>query len=54
MLIFGTSQKEVFLTKDFLSSQFSMKDMGEADVILGIRIKREKEGLSLTQSHYIE
>jgi len=31
-----------------------MKDMGEADVILGIRIKRENKGLSLTQSHYIE
>ncbi|GJS16862.1 zinc finger, CCHC-type containing protein [Tanacetum coccineum] len=27
--------------KEFLSSNFSMKDVGEADVILGIRIKRE-------------
>ncbi|KAL9293819.1 putative RNA-directed DNA polymerase [Arabidopsis thaliana] len=31
-----------------------MNDMGETDVILGIRIKRENKGLSLTQSHYIE
>nr|GEU68041.1 zinc finger, CCHC-type [Tanacetum cinerariifolium] len=31
-----------------------MKYMGEADVILGIRIKRENKGLTITQSHYIE
>ncbi|GKD32834.1 zinc finger, CCHC-type containing protein, partial [Tanacetum coccineum] len=34
MLIFGTDQVQVNLTKEFLSSRFSMKDMGEADVIL--------------------
>nr|GEW05827.1 zinc finger, CCHC-type [Tanacetum cinerariifolium] len=28
--------------------------MGEADVILGMRIKRENKGLTITQSHYIE
>ncbi|GJQ93833.1 hypothetical protein Tco_0004972 [Tanacetum coccineum] len=28
--------------------------MGEADVILGIRIKRENKGIVITQSHYIE
>jgi hypothetical protein len=31
-----------------------MKDMGEADVILGIRIKHESNGISISQSHYIE
>ena len=31
-----------------------MKDLGEADVILGIRIKRMNKGLVMTQSHYIE
>ncbi|GJT25921.1 zinc finger, CCHC-type containing protein [Tanacetum coccineum] len=41
MLIFGTDQVQVDTTKEFLSSRFSMKDMGEADVILGIRIKHE-------------
>nr|GEU41407.1 zinc finger, CCHC-type [Tanacetum cinerariifolium] len=41
MLIFGTDQVWVDLTKKFLSSRFSMKDMGEADVIFGIRIKHE-------------
>ncbi|GJS27102.1 zinc finger, CCHC-type containing protein [Tanacetum coccineum] len=42
------------LTKEFLSSKFSMKDMGEADVILGIRIKHESNGIAISQSHYIE
>ncbi|GKC14299.1 zinc finger, CCHC-type containing protein, partial [Tanacetum coccineum] len=40
--------------KKFLSSRFSMKDMGEADVILGIKIKRKNKGIVITQSHYIE
>ncbi|GJZ83038.1 zinc finger, CCHC-type containing protein [Tanacetum coccineum] len=35
------NENKVDLTKEFLSSRFSMKDMGEADVILVIRIKHE-------------
>ena len=31
-----------------------MKDLGEASVILGIKITRSKKGISLDQSHYIE
>ncbi|GKA32914.1 zinc finger, CCHC-type containing protein [Tanacetum coccineum] len=31
-----------------------MKDTGEADVILGIRIKHESNGIAISQSHYIE
>ncbi|GJR07521.1 zinc finger, CCHC-type containing protein [Tanacetum coccineum] len=54
MLIFGTDQVYVDLTKEFLSSRFSMKDMGEADVILGISIKHESNGIAISQSHYIE
>ncbi|GKA56682.1 zinc finger, CCHC-type containing protein, partial [Tanacetum coccineum] len=54
MLIFGTDQVQVDLTKEFLSSRFSMKDMGEADVILGIRIKHESNGIAISQSHYIK
>ncbi|GKC60873.1 zinc finger, CCHC-type containing protein [Tanacetum coccineum] len=33
---------------------FSMKDMGEADVILGIRIKHESNKIAISQSHYIQ
>nr|GEX77190.1 zinc finger, CCHC-type [Tanacetum cinerariifolium] len=49
-----TDQNQVDKTKRFLSSRFSMKDMGEADVILGIKIKRKNKGIVITQSHYIE
>ncbi|GJX15702.1 zinc finger, CCHC-type containing protein [Tanacetum coccineum] len=54
MLIFSTDQVQVDLIKKFLSSRFSIKDMGEADVILGIRIKHESNGIDISQSHYIE
>nr|GEW46871.1 zinc finger, CCHC-type [Tanacetum cinerariifolium] len=54
MLIFGADQVHAYLTKEFLSSRFSMKDMGDADVILGIKIKHESNGITISQAHYIE
>nr|GFA64290.1 zinc finger, CCHC-type [Tanacetum cinerariifolium] len=48
------NENKVDLTKEFLSSRFFMKDMGEADVILGIRIKHHSNGIAISQSHYIE
>ncbi|GJV56069.1 zinc finger, CCHC-type containing protein [Tanacetum coccineum] len=54
MLIFGTDQVQVDLTKEFSSSRFSMKGMREVDVILGIRIKHESNGIAISQSFYIE
>ena len=53
-LIFGTDLEYVETTKLFLSGSFDMKDMGVADVILGIRIIRNNDGISLSQTHYIE
>nr|GEY71036.1 hypothetical protein [Tanacetum cinerariifolium] len=47
-------QNQVDKTKKFLSSKFSIKDMGEAEVIPGIKIKRKDKGIVITQSHYIE
>nr|GEV02253.1 zinc finger, CCHC-type [Tanacetum cinerariifolium] len=35
--------KQVDLTKEFLTSRFSMKDMGEADVILGLILLLQRE-----------
>ena len=54
MLIMGTSKDVIMSTKKLLSSIFDMKDLGLADVILGIQIKRNNEGYILTQSHYVE
>ena len=36
------------------SSNFNMKDMGEANVILGIKIIMSDDGLPLSQEHYME
>nr|GEW12006.1 hypothetical protein [Tanacetum cinerariifolium] len=52
MLIFGIDQNQVDKTKKFLSSRFSIKDMGEADIILGINIRHENKRIVITQSHY--
>ncbi|GJV17752.1 zinc finger, CCHC-type containing protein [Tanacetum coccineum] len=54
MLIFSTDQVQVDLTKEFLSLKFFMKDIGEADVILSIRIKHKSNEIAISQSYYIE
>uniref|UniRef100_A0A2N9HCN4 CCHC-type domain-containing protein n=1 Tax=Fagus sylvatica TaxID=28930 RepID=A0A2N9HCN4_FAGSY len=54
MLIFGTNMLGVCETKKYLVSVFKMKDLNEADTILGIKVKRHSEGYALCQSHYIE
>ncbi|GJR21743.1 zinc finger, CCHC-type containing protein [Tanacetum coccineum] len=48
------NKNKVDLTKEFLSSRFSIKDMGDSDIILDIRIKHKSNGLAISQSHYIE
>ena len=51
MLIFGTSVHIVNEIKKLLSSHFEMKDMGEANVILGIKIRKTDDGFSSCQSY---
>ena len=48
MLIFGTSLEVVCETKKFLDSKFDMKDLGEAEVILGIKITKTPNRLKLS------
>ena len=54
MLIVSTDMVGVTETKDYLSSVFKMKDLGEVDTILGIKIQRHSGGFSLNQTHYVE
>ena len=49
-----TINEMIKTTKKILTSKFDMKDMGVADVILGIKISKTSEGLVLSQSHYID
>ena len=53
MLILGTNIEIIKSTKRMLSNSFDMKDLRIADVILGIKITRTPDGISLSQSHYM-
>ncbi|GJQ98467.1 zinc finger, CCHC-type containing protein [Tanacetum coccineum] len=52
----GDLKEEVYMKQPegFVMPGFFMKDMREADIILGIKIKRENKGIVITKSHYIE
>jgi hypothetical protein len=55
ILIFGISFDVIKEAKQFLSNNFEMKDLGETDVILNIKLLRESiGGVTLLQSHYVE
>ena len=54
LLIFGSHIDAVNKVKNLLRQNFDMKDLGEADLILGTKITRTSDGIALDQSHYIE
>ena len=54
ILIVGSNNEMIRTTKRLLNSKFDMKDMGFADMILGIKITRTSGGIVLTKSHYVE
>ena len=54
LLIFGTSLDVVHNAKHFLASNFDMKDLGKANIILGNKILRDNDCITLSQSHYVE
>jgi hypothetical protein len=55
ILIFGTSLNVIKEVKEFLSQNFEMKDLGETDVILNIKLVREgDDGVTLLQSYYVK
>jgi hypothetical protein len=54
ILIFGTNIDIINEVKFFLSKSFDMKVLGEADVILNIKLIKEDSRITLSQSHYVE
>ncbi|KAL0455836.1 UNVERIFIED_CONTAM: Retrovirus-related Pol polyprotein from transposon RE2 [Sesamum latifolium] len=56
ILLIGNDVKMLGDTKAWLSTQFSMKDLGEASYILGIKIIRDrsKRMFGMTQTSYVE
>ena len=41
-------------TKEYLASNFKMKDLYKVDTILGTKVKKHERNFALSQSHYIE
>ena len=54
ILIKGTRKDVINSTKMMLNSSFDMKDLGQVDVILRIKIIKNDEGCILAQFHYVE
>jgi hypothetical protein len=56
ILIVGNNKEMIDTTKKWLSSNFEMKDMGEANYVLGVKIIRDRSQrlLGLTQETYIK
>ncbi|KAK4390391.1 Retrovirus-related Pol polyprotein from transposon TNT 1-94 [Sesamum angolense] len=56
ILLIGNDTKMLGNTKAWLSTQFSMKNLGDASYILGIKIYRDRSRmiLGMTQASYIE
>ena len=44
ILIFGNNINVIKEVKDFMSNNFEMKDLGEADVILNVKLMRDGIG----------
>ena len=56
ILIMGSNTEMLKSVKEWLSSKFSMKDLGDASYILGVKIYRDrsKRMLGLSQAKYID
>jgi len=56
MLLIGNKKEIVHNVKTQLSSMFDMKDLGDANFILGVEFKRDhgNKKLSLNQRKYVE
>ena len=54
LLIFGPNMDIINVAKMLLKNNFNMKDLGVANVILGMKISRTSNDIFVDQSHYIE
>ena len=54
MLILGTNNEVIKSIKKMLSNNFDMQDLGVTDIILGIKITRTPDEISLSQSYYVD
>jgi len=53
IMIFFINIQVINITKSFFSENFDIKDFARVNVILGIKLLRNNNSFSLTQSHCI-
>ncbi|KAK9109469.1 hypothetical protein Sjap_017529 [Stephania japonica] len=53
ILLVGSSLDDLVLVKEFLHSQFTIKDLGQAHYFLGVELARSDTGLYLNQRKYV-
>ena len=54
ILMFGSNIGIINETKLFLCSKLEMKDMGVANMTLGLKLSKSVDCMVISQSHYIE
>ena len=54
MFIVSSGDKMITSTKTMLNSRFDLKDLGLANVMLGIKIKRTSDEFIISSSHYVD
>ena len=54
MLIIGTNLNIVESTKLSLSTTYDMKNRGEVNKILGVKVISSEDGISVSQEYYVE
>lgn len=54
LIIFRSNIDVMNVVKSLLCNNFDMKDLGEVNWILGIKITRSEKGIYSDQSHYVE
>lgn len=53
ILVIGNSYPQIRKVKDFLHSEFTIENLGEADFFLGIQILPTAQGIVVSQQNYI-
>ena len=54
MLIFGTSLNILISTKVFLSTNFDMRDVGEVNMILGVKVIRSEDHKNIMWKNFFK
>ena len=54
ILIFGSNMHFINDVKSLLFRNFDIKDLGQVDVILGIKLIKKNDDMTFTQSYYVE